>query len=55
MTNKIIPNNSLCEFNSAKLRSTNLQKIQPLFLSSSPILNNNEHHITPQLLTNHID
>ena len=52
MTSKKIPNNSLCQLYSAKLRSHTINNIQPLSLSSLPILTKKVYHITAKFPTN---
>ena len=52
MTNKIIPNNSLYEIQSAKSRSPTIINIQPLSLRSPPILNKKVCHIPTNFPTN---
>ena len=55
MTNKIIPNNSLCELNSTKPRSHTINNTQPLSLSSPPILTKKMYHITTKFPTNQLE
>ena len=52
MTNKIIPNNSLCELNFAKPRSHTINNIQLLSLSSPHILTKTVSHIITKFSTN---
>ena len=52
MTNKIIPNNSLCDIHFSIPRLPTIIDIQPLSLSRSPILNKKSYHITINFTTN---